>query len=99
MRSVPALLVLILQAWLLAALVPLAYATPPDPLWIAGIYDDGDQDDVVVLLVDCRLALADPGAAIHEFVPSVQRCLLPPEISGDTISSPYARRPRSPPSD
>lgn len=32
----------------LAVLVPLAYASPPDPLWIAGIYDAADDDDVVV---------------------------------------------------
>jgi hypothetical protein len=26
----------------LVALVPLAHASPPDPLWIAGIYDEAD---------------------------------------------------------
>src|SRR5262245_29629384 len=28
-------------------LAPLAEASPPDPTWIAGIYDEGDFDDVV----------------------------------------------------
>jgi hypothetical protein len=41
-------------AWLLLLLVggltPLAYASPPDPSWIRGIYDDADYDDVVVLI-------------------------------------------------
>jgi hypothetical protein len=32
-------------------LVPLADATPPDPLWIAGIYDGADFDDVVVAVI------------------------------------------------
>ena len=32
----------------LVALVPLADATPPDPLWIAGMYDAADSDDVVM---------------------------------------------------
>jgi hypothetical protein len=32
------------------ALTPLAYASPPDPSWIRGLYDGGDFDDVVVLL-------------------------------------------------
>ena len=32
------------------ALTPLAYASPPDPSWIRGVYDDGDYDDVLVLL-------------------------------------------------
>jgi len=33
----------------LLALVPLAYASPPDPLWIAGIYDAADYDDVITI--------------------------------------------------
>ena len=31
-------------------LVPLAYASPPDPTYLAGIWDDADYDDVVVLV-------------------------------------------------
>ena len=34
------------------ALMPLAYASPPDPIWIQGIYDAGDYDDVVVFLTE-----------------------------------------------
>jgi hypothetical protein len=40
---------------LLACLVmnarTLAYASPPDPGWIDGLWDDADYDDVVILLV------------------------------------------------
>ena len=32
--------------------VPLAYASPPDPTWIPGLYDDADYDDVVGLATD-----------------------------------------------
>ncbi len=32
----------------LAGLAPLAYASPPDQEWLAGVYDDGDHDDVVL---------------------------------------------------
>ena len=32
------------------AIIPLAYASPADPSWIAGIYDADDYDDVVQLL-------------------------------------------------
>ena len=35
----------------LLVLTPLAYARPPDPLWIEGIYDDGDLDDVAVAVI------------------------------------------------
>jgi hypothetical protein len=34
----------------LATLPALAYASPPDPSWIPGLYDDADYDDVVVLV-------------------------------------------------
>ena len=34
----------------LAALPGLAYASPPDPSWIPGLYDNADYDDVVVLV-------------------------------------------------
>ena len=35
----------------LLTLVPLAHASPPDPLWIAGVYDGGDFDEVVSTLI------------------------------------------------
>ncbi len=31
----------------LVSLTPLASASPPDPLWIEGVYDGADADDVV----------------------------------------------------
>jgi len=36
----------------LAGLISLAYASPTDPTWIAGIYDNADYDDVVAFLTD-----------------------------------------------
>jgi hypothetical protein len=30
-------------------LTPLAYASPPDPTYVAGMWDDADYDDVVIL--------------------------------------------------
>jgi hypothetical protein len=35
---------------LMVALTPMAWASPPDPIWITGIYDDLDFDDGVVYL-------------------------------------------------
>lgn len=32
----------------LCVLVPFAYASPPDPLWIRGIYDAADTDDAIL---------------------------------------------------
>jgi len=34
----------------LAVLTPAAFSSPPDPTWIAGLYDDGDYDDVILLV-------------------------------------------------
>jgi hypothetical protein len=31
-------------------LTAMAYASPPDPSWISGFYDDADYDDVVILV-------------------------------------------------
>ena len=40
--------------WPIAAVVcslaPLAYASPPDPTYLAGIWDNADYDDVVMLV-------------------------------------------------
>ena len=33
---------------MMASLVAVAYASPPDPSWIHGIYDDGDHDSVAI---------------------------------------------------
>ena len=41
---------LLLLAGVIVVLTPLAYASPPDPSWIRGLYDDADYDDVVVLV-------------------------------------------------
>jgi len=43
----------------LAALSPLAYASPPDPVWLAGIFDDNDSDDVVAFIASAT-ALVEP---------------------------------------
>ena len=36
----------------LILILPIALASPPDPSWIAGIYDGADGDDVVTLVYD-----------------------------------------------
>ena len=52
----------------LLTLVPLAHASPPDAVWIAGIYDDADLDEAVVavvsatgLVVGASVASVKPG--------------------------------------
>ncbi len=71
LRVTVALLLLVLGGGLTA----LAYASPPDPAWIRGIYDDADFDDVVVLITSTaaivgQVFLADfgPGSLAGEAV-------------------------------
>ena len=54
---VPVLLFALLVA--LVALTPLAYATPPDPTWVSGFFDDDDNDNGV-FFVTSSLAALDP---------------------------------------
>ena len=37
---------------ILLALVPFAHASPPDPLWIPGLYDGADADDAIQAITD-----------------------------------------------
>jgi hypothetical protein len=54
------------------ALTPLAYASPGDPLWIAGIYDAADYDEVVTAaaalesLVEDTLLVVSPGSIVAD---------------------------------
>jgi hypothetical protein len=45
------LLVRVVLVGMLALLTSLAYASPPDPSWISGLWDDGDHDDVVIRVI------------------------------------------------
>jgi hypothetical protein len=58
MRGARVVLALLLLLGL-SVLTPLAYATPPDPSWVRGIYDDADSDDVVVQITSAA-AVATP---------------------------------------
>jgi|SRR5215469_12968337 len=57
----PLLLLTVAIVALPAVLIALAYASPPDPSWIKGIYDDGDFDNVVVLITS---ATAHPAPSV-----------------------------------
>ena len=59
-------LVALLIAGTLAGLVSLAYASPADPTWIAGIYDDADYDDMISCLTDKTDASSGQVATLAE---------------------------------
>jgi hypothetical protein len=79
-------LVAMLLAVPLLALVPLAHASPPDPSWISGLYDDADHDDAVIAITDASGSPARDAAAI-----------LPAGLSGTAMAVAGPKRPRKPP--
>ncbi len=78
-----------------AMLVPLAYAAPPDPTWIDGVWDDADQDDVVSLITS-HAGTTAPVLA-HEGAIPVVAAILPQHDEGAAQlrarSSPPTRAP------
>jgi hypothetical protein len=65
MRVGPVWLLAVVLAFTLTVLTSLGHASPPDPTWIAGLYDDGDHDDVVLEVVGMVAApAAEPPQAL-----------------------------------
>jgi hypothetical protein len=90
-RTIPTLLPVVA----LILLPAIAFASPPDPSWIAGIYDGGDGDAIVTLVYET--AAADTAVRPH-VVPLL--CLPDMWLDGIVPCLPgkrFARNSRSPP--
>jgi len=86
--ALPVVLALIL-------LPAIAFASPPDPSWIAGIYDGADRDDIVNLVYETWAASA---AASPRIGPSPSMSGIPIErITPRLPGSRFAQAPRAPP--
>jgi hypothetical protein len=63
-------LLVVLLLLVSTALAGLVHASPPDPTWIPGVYDDADADDAVTLIgsgtgqVPPRWSIAPPAAGL-----------------------------------
>jgi hypothetical protein len=68
-------LVVVVTLVAVLCLVPVAHGSPPDPTWIAGLYDNADFDDVVFLIT------STPGVAER----SVGCPLCPPRLVTSTL--------------
>jgi hypothetical protein len=81
----------------LTALTPLAHSTPPDPTWIAGIYDGDDFDDVSVSVTSVT-STVDPGL-LAGLEPRQVVLGLVPSLDADSASrlAPPASPGRAPP--
>jgi hypothetical protein len=86
-----------LIAIMLALLPAIAFASPPDPSWIVGIYDAADADDIVTLITETPVA--SDATLFH---------VSPPLCSSETVhvsdpahghGSPSVRLIRGPPPD
>jgi hypothetical protein len=79
----------------LLVLCPVAHASPLDPAWIAGFWDDGDHDNVVILVTSMASA-ADMNLVVA-FVPVLVvasvATLKPESFSARTFSPTASRAP------
>lgn len=82
-------------ALVFAALPAMGHARPPDPVWIEGLYDDGDQDDLVALATSTSAVAADP-ADWQPLLAPAERPSLTLDVPRWTPAPPPAR-PRGPP--
>ncbi len=80
----------------LISLTPLAYASPPDPTWTEGFYDDDDGDDIIVSLTGAAwvVELTPPVSLNPQFVAAP---FAPPAssriVSADLRPTPPGRAP------
>ncbi len=81
----------------IATLTALAYASPPDPSWIAGWYDDGDFDDIVNYLTSSASLVDD--VIIGDLLPLEVLASTVPQAPEDaaTLFPRSSGRPRAPP--
>jgi hypothetical protein len=81
----------------LSGLTALAYASPPDPSWIRGIYDDADYDDVVVLITSAAAVAAPVLVVDIRLLPPLPG-LAPQRAEGSVPTRPFSSlQPRAPP--
>ena len=96
-RAASSVLLVALLVTTSATLWSLAYASPPDPSWIYGIYDGADFDDVVVLITS-GTGDVDPALPADSCYTSVLiGPLAPPTEKACTAVPGSAVRPRAPP--
>ena len=79
----------------IAALPAMAHASPPDPSWIVGMYDDGDQDDLIALAAWATGATGAP-LDVH-LILSLVEGLPPVHDAAPAVGAPCPVRSRAPP--
>ncbi len=77
--------VLLLVVVAMLSLGVLAYASPPDPDWISGLWDNGDYDDII-LLVTSGVGVTD-SHAIEDGRPLVVVSPLESTVGADRLAA------------
>ncbi len=96
LRVWPVWLLAVVLACSLTILTSLGHASPPDPTWVAGYYDDADHDDVVLEVVGMVAApAADPPQALAPVSAGPAPSAVVPEVP--VRRSIIARLDRAPP--
>lgn len=67
----------------IGGLTALAYASPPDPSWIRGIYDGADYDDVVEMIASAAEATAP--ALLVDLRPIPRLVVSAPQLAEDPV--------------
>ena len=84
----------LLLAVLMAA-APLACVHPTDPLWIDGVYDGADSDDVIQVATSLEARVADRDHVVHPVLCVTD--LLPSARSIAAFATLESTQPRAPP--
>src|SRR5262249_16262763 len=93
----PSLLLIILLLIAPALILCFAYASPPDPSWIPGVYDDADYDDVVTLITSASPDTA-PGLPADPRPAALTAERVPAPIESTALApAGLASHPRAPP--
>ena len=87
--------VLLLIVPVLILLPTIAFASPPDPSWIAGIYDGADGDDIVMLVYETAAADA-PTVTDMSLLPRITKMSLESVPQG-VCGHRFTRGARAPP--
>jgi hypothetical protein len=82
----------------LLSLGALAHASPPDPDWLGGLWDNGDYDDII-LLVTSGVGAADSHSTVDDARPIViaSRLASPPDGNRLPARPLFAAPTRAPP--
>jgi hypothetical protein len=83
----------------LLSLGALAHASPPDPDWLGGLWDNGDYDDII-LLVTSGVGVADSHSTDDDARPTdiASPLVLPPDENRLPARPLFASPTRAPPS-